>query len=381
MTPILALDGVRVRYGAASAVLDVPALTVQRGEVLVVVGPNGSGKSTLLRVLGLLEAPTEGAVRFHGRPVDVRAALPERRRMATVFQQAMLTRDSVATNVAVGLRFRGADTATIEARVQRWLERFGIAHLAARAARSLSGGEAQRVALARALVLEPEVLLLDEPFAALDAAARAERVPELGAILRGDAVTTVLVTHDRAEAQALADRVAVLLAGRIHQLDDVARVFWAPASEEVARFVGVETIVDGRVESVDDGVATVTVAQRRLEVAASPAVGSRVRVAVRPEDVTLLRPTDRDVPSSARNWLEGVIASITPSTPYVRVVVDCGFPLVAALTLRSIGELGLRPGVAVTAVFKASAAHLIPYPASVGRGRDKQFDTPQRAGL
>jgi molybdopterin-binding protein len=380
VTPILALEGVRVRYGA-SDVLDVPALAVQQGEVLAVVGPNGSGKSTLLRVLGLLETPPEGTVRFHGRAVDARVALAERRCMATVFQQALLTRDSVAANVAVGLRFRGASAATIEPRVARWLDRFGIAHLAGRAARSLSGGEAQRVALARALVLEPEVLLLDEPFAALDAPARAELLPELGAVLRDEPVTTILVTHDRAEAQALADRVAVLLGGRVRQLDDVARVFWAPASEEVARFVGVETIVDGRVEAVGDGVATVTVAERRLEVAATPAVGSRVRVAVRPEDVTLLTPTDRSVPSSARNWLDGIVASITPSTPYVRVVVDCGFPLVAALTLRSIGELGLRPGVAVTAVFKASAAHLIPYPATVAAAPDNQFDTPQRAGL
>jgi tungstate transport system ATP-binding protein len=245
VTPILALEGVRVRYGA-SDVLDVPALAVQQGEVLAVVGPNGSGKSTLLRVLGLLETPPEGTVRFHGRAVDARVALAERRCMATVFQQALLTRDSVAANVAVGLRFRGASAATIEPRVARWLDRFGIAHLAGRAARSLSGGEAQRVALARALVLEPEVLLLDEPFAALDAPARAELLPELGAVLRDEPVTTILVTHDRAEAQALADRVAVLLGGRVRQLDDVARVFWAPASEEVARFVGVETIVDGR---------------------------------------------------------------------------------------------------------------------------------------
>ncbi len=350
----------RVRYGT-TAVLDVPTLDVRRGEVLAIVGPNGSGKSTLLRVLGLLEAPSEGAVRFQGRAVAAKAALRERRCMASVFQQPLLARGSVAVNVAVGLRFRGIAEAEIEARVRRWLERFGLLALRDRPVSRLSGGEAQRVALARALVLEPDVLLLDEPFAALDPTARGVLIPELGAILRADAVTTVLVTHDRAEAQALADRVAVLLDGRIRQLDDTARVFWAPVSEEVARFVGVETIVEGRVATVDSGVVTVAVAERRVEVAANAVAGERVRVAIRPEDVTLLGAGEALPTSSARNQLQGIVTAVTPSTPHVRVVVDCGFPLVAALTPRSVREMALAPGVPVTAIFKASAAHLIPY--------------------
>jgi molybdopterin-binding protein len=376
VTPILALTGVRVRHGAHQ-VLDVPALDVRRGELLAVVGPNGSGKSTLLRVLGLLEAPTAGEVRLEGRAVSAADALLARRRMASVFQQPLLARDSVAHNVGLGLRFRGVPRGEVAARVTRWLARFGIADLRDRPARSLSGGEAQRVALARALVLEPDVLLLDEPFAALDAPARAALIPELGAILRADAVTTVLVTHDRAEAQALADRVAVLLGGRIHQLDDTARVFWAPASEEVARFVGVETIVEGQVETVRDGVASVAVAGRRLEVAADAAPGERVRVAIRPEDVTLLAAGEAWPASSMRNRLEGSVRAVVASTPYVRVVVDCGFPLVAAVTTRSVSELGLAPGVPVAAVFKATAAHLIRYAAAA----PGFLDTHQRAGL
>ena len=357
---VLALAGGRVRHGGAD-VLDVPALDVRRGEVLAIVGPNGSGKSTLLRVLGLLEAPTEGTVFFEGRAVHAKRALLERRRMASVFQQPLLARGTVAANVATGLRFRRVAKQDVDARVDRWLARFGIAALRDRPARSLSGGEAQRVALARALVLDPSVLLLDEPFAALDPTARGALIPELGAIIRADRVTTVFVTHDRAEAQALADRVAVLLAGQIRQLDETSRVFWAPASDEVARFVGVETIVEGRVRSVDAGVAVVDVSGRRVEVGASAIAGARVRVAIRPEDVTLLAAGEALPVSSMRNHLDGVIASVTPSTPHVRVVVDCGFPLVAALTPRSVSEMALRPGVTVTAVFKASAAHLIPY--------------------
>jgi len=208
-------------------------------------------------------------------------------------------------------------------------------------------------------VLEPEVLLLDEPFAGLDAPTRAELLPDLGAILRQDRVTTMLVTHDRGEAQALGDRVAVLMAGRIAQVDETARVFHAPASEVVARFIGVETLVTGRVIARDAGVTIVEVAGRKLEIAAPAAVGDDVRLGLRPEDVTLLLPTEVAPLSSARNYLPGMIVRVIPSTPAVRVVVDVGFPLAATVTARSVADLGLAEGVPTIAAFKASAVHLI----------------------
>ncbi|MBI1735235.1 MAG: ABC transporter ATP-binding protein [Candidatus Rokubacteria bacterium] len=354
----LALAGVQVLYGGVPA-LAVDALDVREAEVLAVIGPNGSGKSTLLRVLGLLERPTAGEVRFRDRVVDARSALAERRRMAIVFQQPLLADMTVAANVALGLRFRGVPAADRDARVARWLDRFGVAALAERRARALSGGEAQRVALARALAVEPAVLLLDEPFAALDEPARVALIEDLAAIVRADRVTTVLVTHDRGEARALADRVAVLLGGRLEQLDDTARVFSAPVSATVARFVGVETIVPGEVVTSADGVARVVVGGQVLEVASEAAAGARVRVCIRPEDVTLVPASEPVVRSSARNHLAGTIATVTPTASHVRVVVDCGFPLIAAVTARSIEELALAPGAPVTAVFKASAAHLL----------------------
>jgi tungstate transport system ATP-binding protein len=361
VTPaVLAVEGLRVAYGGVF-VLEVPALEVRAGEALAVIGPNGSGKSTLLRVLALLERPEAGTVRFHGRPVDAGDALAVRRRMAVVFQEPLLADGSVADNVALGLAFHGVAAAARGPRVARWLERLGVAALAGRRAHTLSGGQAQRVALARALVLEPEVLLLDEPFAGLDEPTRAGLVPELGRILRQDRVTTVLVSHDRAEAQALADRVAVLLDGRLGQVDDTARVFWAPASEAVARFVGVETIVTGRVLAREHGVTLVAVGGRRLEVAAGARPGDLVRVAIRPEDVTVVVGAEGGARSSARNALAGAVARIDTSSAGSRVVIDCGFPLVAALTGRSIADLGLAEGVPVHAVFKASAVHLIPY--------------------
>ncbi|HEX3178780.1 MAG TPA: ABC transporter ATP-binding protein [Methylomirabilota bacterium] len=356
--PVLALRDVSRRYDGREA-LQVAALDVMPGEVLAVIGPNGAGKSTLLRVLGLLERPDTGRVLVHGRAVDAADALAERRRMATVFQEPLLADASVADNVTVGLRFRGVSRAAAAPRVARWLARLGVAHLARRAARTLSGGEAQRVALARALVLEPEALLLDEPFSGLDTPARAALVGDLGAILRADRTTTVLVTHERGEALALADRVAVLMAGCLRQVDLTARVFYAPVAEDVARFVGVETLVAGRVVSCEGGVTAVDVSGRIVEVAAAASAGAVVRLAIRPEDVTIEIAGPGPRPSSARNALDGVVATVTASTQAVHVTIDVGFPLVAAVTARSARELGLVPGARVCALFKASAVHLM----------------------
>jgi tungstate transport system ATP-binding protein len=372
VTAVVALRDVR-RDHAGGFTLEVPALEVRAGEVLAVIGPNGSGKSTLLRVLGLLERPEAGQVLVAGRAVDAGDALAERRRMATVFQEPLLADTTVAANVALGLRFRGVARDEIERRAARWLGRFGIGGLAARAARTLSGGEAQRVALARALVLEPEVLLLDEPFASLDQPSRTALIADLGTVLRQDRITTVLVTHHRGEAQALADRVAVVIGGRLRQVDETARVFHAPAAEDVARFVGVETIVSGHVRGREAGVTRVAVGGRMLEVAAPAEVGAQVRLAIRPEDVTLAMPHGPIGATSARNVLTGTIAQITVTDTGVRVLVECGFPLVATVTARSMAELGLVEGMPVAALFKASAVHVIP--------RAAVLDTPKAPEL
>jgi len=167
------------------------------------------------------------------------------------------------------------------------------------------------------------------------------------------------VTHDRGEAQALGDRVAVLMAGRIAQLDETARVFGAPASEDVARFIGVETLVTGTVLAREAGVTVVEVAGRKLQAAADARVGEHVRLGLRPEDVTLLLTAEAASFSSARNYLAGTVVRVTPSTPAVRVVVDVGFPLVATVTARSVTELGLTEGARVVAAFKASAVQLV----------------------
>lgn len=230
------VEGLLVQRGGR-VVLDVPDLTLQRGEIVALVGPNGAGKSSLVAALALLERPAAGTIVLNGTTIDWRrGTLEARRRLAIVFQEALLFDTTVSENVATGLKLRGVPKRERQPRVERWLDRLGIAHLANRQARTLSGGEAQRTSLARALVLEPELLLLDEPFAALDAPTREALADDLLPLLRETATTTVMVTHDRDEAVELGDRLAVLIDGRLAQLDRPERVLAQPASEAVRAF-------------------------------------------------------------------------------------------------------------------------------------------------
>ncbi|HSB42348.1 MAG TPA: ABC transporter ATP-binding protein [Methylomirabilota bacterium] len=356
--PVVALHGVQVSRGGRT-VLEIPELAVDPGRVLAVIGPNGAGKSTLLRVMGLLEPPTAGTVRFQGERVSPADGLAVRRRMASVFQEPLLADATVLDNAALGLRFRGVERGRAAVRAEAWLARLGIAHLASRQARTLSGGEAQRTALARALVLEPDLLLLDEPFSALDPPTREALLDDVGRILRQERATAVLVTHDRAEAMILGDRVGVLMGGRLVQVDEAAQVFRAPLSEEVARFVGVETIFDGQVVEWAGDLALVDVGGQLVEIAQRAEPGERVRLCVRPEEVTLFPGGPKPGGTREFNRLGGRVQRLIPSGPHVRVIIDCGFPLVALVTRRSVEEMGFAAGSPVTAHFKASAPHLL----------------------
>ena len=374
---VVEMDGVRVAHDG-QPVLDVPALEVLKGETLGVIGPNGAGKSTLLRVLGLLQAPDAGTVRFQGETIAASRGLTVRRRMASVFQDPLLADASVFDNVAMGLRFRRVARADERTRVFRWLERFDVVGLARRPARTLSGGEAQRVALARALVLEPELLLLDEPFAALDQPTRETLIQDLRGVLRADRVTTVLVTHHRGEALALSDRLAVLIGGRILQIGSADEVFRRPALEAVARFVGIETILGGRVVEADrDGAVVEAAAGRRWRVATPASPGEHVLLALRPEDLRIGRsgPSLPDV-----NCLAGRVTHVTPAPLHVRVVIDCDLPVIAVVTHRVAMELALAPGMRVTVSFSPEAPHLLRVEGAPARGA-ASLDTATRTGV
>ena len=357
------LAGVRdlVVQRETSRVLEIPFLAIRRSEVLSVIGPNGAGKSTLLHVLALLQAPTSGEVWFAGRRISRDDDLVKlRRRMAVVFQEPLLLDTSVRENVAAGLKIRGTRSQDVDTRAVHWMKRFGVDALAGRNARRLSGGEAQRVSLARAFALDPELLLLDEPFSALDAPTRATLFEDFERVLRDSHVTTVFVSHDRTEAMRLGDRVAVMMAGHVVQVGEPGEVFAAPADEKVAAFVGMENLIPGDIVERHEGLALVRVRGGFAEAVSDLNTGCKVLACLRPEEV-VLGPVPADLPvTSARNKLRGQIRRLIPMGSQVRVVVDCGVPLVALITRRSSQELGFIEGMDVLVSFKASSVHLLP---------------------
>jgi len=236
MTALITIRDLVVERGNISA-LTVPELQIFEHEILAIVGPNGAGKSTLLLTLARLLKPRQGEMIFNGTNAENLSDTAYRRRIALVMQDPLLFDASVFDNVASGLRFRGVPNAKIQLRVHLWLKRMGVSHLAERRAPRLSGGEAQRVSLARALALEPELLLLDEPFSALDPPTRFQLLDDLATLLSEFATTTVFVTHDLAEATQLAHRLAVFVDNRLRQADETERVLNIPADEDVARFL------------------------------------------------------------------------------------------------------------------------------------------------
>ena len=341
--------------------LDVPLLQVHPNEVLMVIGPNGSGKTTLLLSLALLLKPSTGAISYRGIPVmGSNQVLQLRRKLAVVFQESLLLNSSVWDNVTLGLRLRGVKGDEVRIRTEKWLERFSIAHLKKRQARLLSGGEAKRVSLARAFVLQPEVLFLDEPFAALDSPTRQSLLEDFESVLRETKTTTVMVTHDRNEALILGDRVAVLMNGSISQIGAPAEVFGSPVDEEVASFVEAGNILHGTITSQSNGLAVIDIEGLRLQAVSDLKAGSRVTIYLHYEDITINLPSTEPVSSSARNQFKGNITRIFPLGSQLKVTIDCGFNLAAIITRRSWDELGLELGQEVIASFKASSVHLIP---------------------
>ncbi len=236
MTPLVEIRDLLVRRGEHRA-LQLDHLAIGTGEVLAVVGPNGAGKSTLLLTLARLLKPERGEISFNNLPAAAVSDTDYRRQIALVMQDPLLFDASVFENVASGLKFRGIAKDEIHRKVPVWLERLGVGHLAKRRAGQLSGGEAQRVNLARALVLEPRLLLLDEPFSALDPPTRSRLLDDLRALLEETATTTVFVTHDLPEAARLAGQMAVIIANRLRQVGPPSAVFAAPADDDVAGFV------------------------------------------------------------------------------------------------------------------------------------------------
>ncbi len=328
------------------------ALPLDRAPVTVLFGPSGAGKTTLLRLLAGLERPDVGNIVFRDRAwCDTACGVwlePQQRRAGFVFQHyALFPHLTVERNVA----FAAQAQATA-----RMMERFGLGALAGRLPRAISGGEQQRVALARALAAGPDLLLLDEPLSSLDAAARIRTRRELRGLLAGAGVPSIVVTHDRTEAIALADWMAVMVEGRILQTGPVREVFARPASAQVAEAVGVENILPAEIVARSGGLLRLTVGSAALECLDGGESGP-VLASIRAEDVALTRDPARA--STQRNRLGGVVRAIFIEGALARVEMDCGFPLVALVTAQSAADLNLLPGESLAAIVKTTSVHLI----------------------
>jgi iron(III) transport system ATP-binding protein len=338
----IALEGLTKRFGETTAVDDV-SLDVAAGELFFVLGPSGCGKTTLLRLVAGFVEPDAGRIRFDDR--DVTDVPPNRRNTGMVFQSyALWPHMTVLDNVAYGLRVRRVPAADRRERARAALRSAHIEHLAQRKPGQLSGGEQQRVALARAVVVEPQVLLLDEPLSNLDAALRQEMRLEIKRLCKETGITTVYVTHDQKEALAMADALAIMRDGRIVQVGAPRALYTQPGSRFVATFLGETNLLSGKVVGTANGRVTLDTPAGRLEsTAPGPAVtrasGASLTCSIRPEAVRV------GAPPAGANTIEGRLSR----TIYLGEIAQQHFEL-ADGTLFKVLLLGpveeLEPGEA-----------------------------------
>lgn len=362
MRELFRVEGLEfVRNG--NNILSDLSFSINRGEIFAILGPSGAGKTTLLRMLSCLEKPSAGRIFYRGTNIletRGRELLELRRRMALVFQEGEVFDASVFDNVAYGLRIRGVDEEEIRRQVAESLKIVGLGGYEDRYARSLSGGEKQRLTFAMATVIKPEVLLFDEPTANLDPINEAlvdeiiDRINKLG-------ITVVLATHKQSEALTLADRVGIMSNGRFEQIDTPENVFYRPATPFVARFVGVENILEGRLLLSEEGYSVAVVDGMELKVS-DPGLGAggRVMLCIRPEEIMILR---EDIPKNRRypNVVTGRIAKMSPQgKALVRLVLETpGKNLVVDLPRHAVNVMKLRVGKDVRASLKPESCHVI----------------------
>jgi spermidine/putrescine transport system ATP-binding protein len=283
--PHLKLERIRKLFGRQTVLAGID-LDVEAGKYVVLLGPSGSGKTTLLSIVGGFTAPTSGTVKIGGK--DVTLTPPVRRPTATVFQDyALFPHMSVGSNVGFGLTIRHVAKAERDRQVERALELVGLSGFASRRVHELSGGQRQRVALARALLVEPEILLLDEPLGALDLHLRKQMQHELRRLQQSTGRMFVHVTHDQDEAMAIADFIVILNRGAIEDMGPPEKLYQRPASRFAATFMGESTLIDGRILRQEGGQVLVETSLGALPANGAAAAGTEVTIAVRPENLSI----------------------------------------------------------------------------------------------
>ena len=327
-------------------------LDIESGEYFIILGPTGAGKTVLLEAIAGLHPVLEGRIWIDGREISRQSA--EKRGIGIVYQdQVLFPHLTVEDNIAFGLKLRKCPRGEIKAKVDYMAEIVEIPHLLQRSPAMLSGGEKQKVAMARALVIEPEVLLLDEPMSALDPETRERMQGELREMHRRVKVTIIHVTHDFEEAVALGHRVAVLNDGEIVQIGSPEDFLRHPSSEFVARFALSRNIFNGKIGDTEDGCTFVDIGGVR--VMAITELRGEVRLSLRPEDILISKEPFQ---STARNSFQGAITDIADRGSIVYITVNVPPDFMCLITRQAFEELGLRKGMRIWITFKASAIHV-----------------------
>ena len=316
--PLLRIEGVTKKFGGFRAV-DALSLDIRAGEFFALLGPSGCGKTTLLRMLAGFETPDEGRILLNGK--DIAQVPPYQRPVNMMFQNyALFPHLNVRDNIAFGLKRAGLPASKIDARVTEMVALVKLDGLEKRKPDQLSGGQRQRVALARSLARRPQLLLLDEPLAALDKKLRESTQLELMELQRRLSLTFIIVTHDQSEAMTMAGRIGVMDAGRLEQVAAPRELYEAPHSRWIAEFVGDINLLEGKVETVKEDHPTTT---RRLAIATAqagtiyvaeprqPLTKANLCVAIRPEKVKLSRRPPASDDARAINRLEGVVTDVS----------------------------------------------------------------------
>lgn len=327
------------------------SLDVALGEYLMILGPTGAGKTILLETIAGIYPPDKGRVYLNDR--DITGLPPRKRNIGMVYQDYMLFPHlNVEENIRYGMRSKKCRKQEVSQKVNKLAELLGISHLLRRHPVTLSGGEKQRISIARALIMEPEILLLDEPLSALDTETRAKLRKELRRIHDLTQTTMIHVTHSFDEAFLLGNRMAIMNNGEIVQTGDPGDVFRKPNSKFVAEFLGVTNVFKGE-SIIDNGNSYISI--NGLKVISATAREGQIYASIRPEDILVsLAP----VLSSARNSFQGEIKEISDAGIVLRITVDAGISFVAAITRRSFFDMELNQGTKVFLTFKAADVHI-----------------------
>lgn len=351
ITDLLLIEG-------TNTLINIPRLQANQGEILGVVGHSGAGKTNLLALLGMLKTPTQGKMIFFGETITPTTPnlLALKREIAFVFKEPIFKNDTIYNNIALGLKLRKISNNLIDQKIDYWLKKFKINHLATRRPEQLSPLDACRVNLAQAFVLDPKLLLLDEPLATLDSSTRDNLMEDLVEILQEMPMTIIYTTNDYQELSLLSPKVALLYKGSIIQTGDFEEVAAEPQSAAAATIVGIDNIIPGYLGNVSEA-----------EVEFTP-LGTDIRLYGLPrnsgtqEAYALLRSEDVELetfPGPQWNAVKGIITKIHPQGAQVKLHLNCGFPLIASVPQRLFSPRKYLPGTEITAVFDPAHTNIV----------------------